>query len=78
MRELLRYGGYKPTGRGKPASEYLVRAAGEGHPGLRRVGVEADPAYARFARSHAGCEARARSALMVVSAFARLARETTK
>ncbi len=30
IRDLLRHGGYKPTGRGKPASEYLVRAAGEG------------------------------------------------
>lgn len=30
VRKLLRHGGYKPTGRGKPASEYLVRAAGEG------------------------------------------------
>ena len=30
VRRLLRLGGYKPTGRGKPASEYLVRAAGEG------------------------------------------------
>ncbi|MBM4357945.1 MAG: hypothetical protein FJ096_07525 [Deltaproteobacteria bacterium] len=30
VRELLRHGGYKPTGRGKPASEYLVRAASEG------------------------------------------------
>ena len=29
-RDLLRNGGYKPTGRGKPASEYLVRAADEG------------------------------------------------
>jgi len=29
VRKLLRHGGYKPTGRGKPASEYLVRAAGE-------------------------------------------------
>ena len=29
-RDLLRHGGYKPTGRGKPASEYLVRAVGEG------------------------------------------------
>ncbi len=26
VRDLLRHGGYKPTGRGKPASEYLVRA----------------------------------------------------
>lgn len=30
VRSLLRHGGYKPTGRGKPASEYLQRAAGEG------------------------------------------------
>ncbi|HUM13385.1 MAG TPA: phenylalanine--tRNA ligase beta subunit-related protein [Myxococcaceae bacterium] len=30
IRDLLRHGGYKPTGRGKPASEYLVRAASEG------------------------------------------------
>ena len=30
VRDMLRYGGYKPTGRGKPASEYLVRAAAEG------------------------------------------------
>jgi DNA/RNA-binding domain of Phe-tRNA-synthetase-like protein len=29
VRDLLRFGGYKPTGRGKPASEYLVKAAGE-------------------------------------------------
>lgn len=29
VRKLLRHGGYRPTGRGKPASEYLVRAAGE-------------------------------------------------
>jgi DNA/RNA-binding domain of Phe-tRNA-synthetase-like protein len=27
LRDLLRHGGYKPTGRGKPSSEYLVRAA---------------------------------------------------
>lgn len=29
-RALLRYGGFKPSGRAKPASEYLVRAIGEG------------------------------------------------
>lgn len=29
IRDLLRHSGYKPTGRGKPASEYLVRAAEE-------------------------------------------------
>lgn len=30
VRDLLRWGGYKPTGRSKPASEYLTRAAAEG------------------------------------------------
>src|SRR5262249_26113317 len=30
VRALLRHGGFKPTGRSKPASEYLLRAAGEG------------------------------------------------
>src|SRR5438094_412141 len=30
VRDLLRHGGFKPTGRSKPASEYLVRAVGEG------------------------------------------------
>jgi DNA/RNA-binding domain of Phe-tRNA-synthetase-like protein len=30
IRDLLRTGGYRPTGRGKPASEYLLRVAGEG------------------------------------------------
>ncbi len=30
VRDLLRHGGYKPTGRGKPASEYLVKAAALG------------------------------------------------
>src|SRR6185436_10395363 len=28
--DLLRRGGYKPTGRGKPASEYLAQAAARG------------------------------------------------
>lgn len=34
IRQLLRFGGFKPSGRSKPASEYLVRAAGTGdlHP----------------------------------------------
>jgi DNA/RNA-binding domain of Phe-tRNA-synthetase-like protein len=31
VRALLRHGGFKPTGRSKPASEYLIRAVGEGH-----------------------------------------------
>lgn len=30
VRDLLRHGGFKPTGRSKPASEYLIRAAGDG------------------------------------------------
>jgi DNA/RNA-binding domain of Phe-tRNA-synthetase-like protein len=30
VRRLLRHGGFKPTGRSKPASEYLVKAAREG------------------------------------------------
>lgn len=30
VRDLLRHGGYKPTGRGKPASEYLIRARADG------------------------------------------------
>jgi DNA/RNA-binding domain of Phe-tRNA-synthetase-like protein len=30
VRDLLRAGGFKPTGRSKPASEYLVKAALEG------------------------------------------------
>jgi DNA/RNA-binding domain of Phe-tRNA-synthetase-like protein len=30
IRDLLRHGGYKPTGRGKPSSEYLLRSAQEG------------------------------------------------
>jgi DNA/RNA-binding domain of Phe-tRNA-synthetase-like protein len=40
IRDLLRHGGYKPTGRGKPASEYLVRSAGEG--GLRSINLAVD------------------------------------
>jgi len=31
VRDLLRHGGYKPTGRGKPASEYLIGATGFPH-----------------------------------------------
>jgi DNA/RNA-binding domain of Phe-tRNA-synthetase-like protein len=30
VRDLLRVGGFKPTGRSKPASEYLIRAVSEG------------------------------------------------
>lgn len=41
VRDLLRLGGYKPTGRGKPASEYLVRAAAEGVLGSINLAVDA-------------------------------------
>ena len=41
VRDLLRHGGYKPTGRGKPASEYLVRAVGEGKLGSINAAVDA-------------------------------------
>lgn len=41
IRDLLRHGGYKPTGRGKPASEYLVRAATEGTLGTINPAVDA-------------------------------------
>lgn len=41
IRDLLRAGGYKPTGRGKPASEYLVRAATEGTLGAINAAVDA-------------------------------------
>lgn len=40
IRDMLRHGGYKPTGRGKPASEYLLRAAGEG--ALRSINPAVD------------------------------------
>lgn len=41
IRALLRRGGYKPTGRGKPSSEYLVRAVGEGALGSINLAVDA-------------------------------------
>ncbi len=41
VRDLLRHGGYKPTGRGKPASEYLVRATTEGALGSINLAVDA-------------------------------------
>lgn len=40
VRDMLRHGGYKPTGRGKPASEYLVRTAEEG--GIRSINAAVD------------------------------------
>lgn len=41
VRDLLRLGGYKPTGRGKPASEYLLRTATEGQIGSINLAVDA-------------------------------------
>lgn len=41
IRDLLRHGGYKPTGRGKPASEYLIRAVTEGALGPINLAVDA-------------------------------------
>jgi DNA/RNA-binding domain of Phe-tRNA-synthetase-like protein len=40
VRDLLRHGGFKPTGRSKPASEYLIRAVGEGK--LTSINVAVD------------------------------------
>ena len=44
VRDLLRRFGYKPTGRGKPASEYLLRAAAPG--GLGSINLAVDVANA--------------------------------
>jgi DNA/RNA-binding domain of Phe-tRNA-synthetase-like protein len=41
VRNLLRQGGFKPTGRSKPASEYLIRAVGEGKLASINVAVDA-------------------------------------
>jgi len=40
VRNLLRHGGFKPTGRSKPASEYLLRAVGQGQ--LASINVAVD------------------------------------
>jgi DNA/RNA-binding domain of Phe-tRNA-synthetase-like protein len=40
VRALLRHGGFKPSGRSKPASEYLVRAVGEGVLGTINAAVD--------------------------------------
>jgi DNA/RNA-binding domain of Phe-tRNA-synthetase-like protein len=41
VRDALRANGYKPTGRGKPASEYLRRAADDGSLGSINLAVDA-------------------------------------
>ncbi len=40
VRQLLRQGGFKPTGRSKPAAEYLLKAVGEGR--LASINVAVD------------------------------------
>jgi DNA/RNA-binding domain of Phe-tRNA-synthetase-like protein len=41
VRQLLRHSGFKPTGRSKPASEYLLRAVGSGQLGSINLAVDA-------------------------------------
>lgn len=41
VRDMLRTHGYRPTGRGKPSSEYLHKAAGEGRIGSINAVVDA-------------------------------------
>jgi DNA/RNA-binding domain of Phe-tRNA-synthetase-like protein len=41
VRALLRHGGFKPTGRSKPASEYLIKAVSEGHLSSINLAVDA-------------------------------------
>jgi len=40
VRDLLRHGGFKPTGRNKPASEYLIKAAASGFLGPINLAVD--------------------------------------
>lgn len=40
VRAVLRFGGYKPSGRGKPASEYLLAAAADGSLGSINLAVD--------------------------------------
>jgi DNA/RNA-binding domain of Phe-tRNA-synthetase-like protein len=40
VRDTLRHWGHRPAGRGKPASEYLIRAVGEGALGSINVAVD--------------------------------------
>ena len=41
VRDLLRVHGYRPTGRGKPSSEYLAAAVGDGRVGSINAAVDA-------------------------------------
>ena len=40
VRDMLRHGGYKPTGRGKPSAEYLIRATLDGAIGAINAAVD--------------------------------------
>ncbi|MGD2121088.1 MAG: hypothetical protein PVJ76_05060 [Gemmatimonadota bacterium] len=40
VRDMLRHWGHKPAGRGKPASEYLIRAVGKGDLGSINAAVD--------------------------------------
>jgi len=40
VRQLLRHSGFKPAGRSKPASEYLIKAVGEGTLGFINTAVD--------------------------------------
>ncbi|MBL4846812.1 MAG: hypothetical protein JKY65_14935 [Planctomycetes bacterium] len=40
VRDLFRHGGYKPTGRGKPSPEYLIKAVGDGRLGTINLAVD--------------------------------------
>ena len=40
VRQLLRHGGFKPAGRSKPASEYLIKAVGDGALGSINAAVD--------------------------------------
>jgi DNA/RNA-binding domain of Phe-tRNA-synthetase-like protein len=40
VRQLLRHGGFKPTGRSKPAAEYLTKAVSEGRLSTINVAVD--------------------------------------
>ncbi len=40
VRDLLRHGGYRPSGRGKPSSEYLQKAVGDGRLGSINPAVD--------------------------------------
>lgn len=50
VRQVLRHGGFKPTGRSKPASEYLLKAVAEG----RLAGINLAVDACNIASLHSG------------------------